>query len=83
MSDASLPPCLRRRDEREAVREDLLPYLGTTVEERSEVLSALCRFAAETIASRPDGQRVLDHEDRRSPESERLWLSLLARARPA
>jgi len=81
MSDRALPPALRRRDDREAVREDLLPYLGSSVEERSAILSALCREAAELIARRPDGERVLAHQDRRSPESERLWIRLVARAR--
>ena len=81
MAETSLPPALRRRDDRDAIREDIAPYLGTTVEQRSEILGALCRLAAEQIAALPDGPRVLRHEDPRSPESERLWLRLVAAAR--
>jgi hypothetical protein len=81
MSDARLPLGLRRHGDAEAIDEDLLPYRGTSVEERSRVLSALCRFAAEQIEARPDGARILAHQDPRSPESERLWLELVARAR--
>lgn len=81
MVENLLPPSLRRRDDREAVREDIAPYIGTSMDERSEILSALCRLAAEQISARPDGARVLQHEDRRSPDSERLWLHLVAAAR--
>ena len=61
--------------------DDIHPYLGSTAEERSAILSALCREAAELIARRADGERVLAHQDPRSPESEALWLRLVARAR--
>ena len=81
MSDEALPASLRRRGDREAVFEDIAPYLGTTVEQRSEILSALCRLAAEQVSAHPDGMRVLAYEDRRSPASERLWLDLVASAR--
>ena len=80
MNTVPLPPSLQRRSDREAVREDIAPYLGTSVEQRSEIVSSLCRLAAEQIAARPDGARVLQYEDRRSPESERLWLRLVAAA---
>jgi hypothetical protein len=80
MTATRLPPSLRRRDDTEAIREDIAPYVGTTVEQRSEILSALCRLAAEQIDARPDGIRILQHEDRRSPESVRLWLRLVAAA---
>jgi hypothetical protein len=81
VSDRALPLALRRRDDAEAVRDDILPYLGSSIEERSAILSALCRESAALIASRPDGERILAHQDPRSPESERLWLRLVARAR--
>ena len=81
MSDDALPQGLRRRGDLEAITEDIAPYHGTTVEERSAFLSALCRFASEQVTARPDGWRILDHQDRRSPESERLWLRLVAAAR--
>ena len=81
MGDAGLPLALRRRDDREAIREDIAPYQGTTVEQRSAILSDLCRLAAEQVNACPDGRRILAHEDRRSPTSERLWLRLVAAAR--
>ena len=81
MTESQLPLSLRRRDDDEAIHDDIAPYVGTTVEQRSEILSALCRLAAEQIAARPDGARVLQHEERRSFESERLWLRLVAAAR--
>ncbi|MBI5502357.1 MAG: hypothetical protein HY907_19085 [Deltaproteobacteria bacterium] len=73
MSDAGLPPCLRRRSDVDALREDVASYAGTTVAERSAILGRLCRFAAEQTAARPDGRRILDFQERRSPESEALW----------
>jgi len=81
MSDEKLPASLRRRDDRSAVLEDIAPYRGTSLAERSEILSALCRLAAEQVSARRDGERILRHEDRRSPEAERVWLRLLAAAR--
>jgi len=83
MGDLGLPLALRRRDDREVIFEDIAPYLGTTVEQRSSILSALCRLAAEQVAARTDGWRVLAYQDPRSPESERLWLRLVAAARRA
>lgn len=76
-----LPAALQRRSDRDAIFEDIEPYLGTTVEERSRVLGDLCRFAAEQIAAHRDGQRILDYQDPRSPGSLRLWLALVAGAR--
>jgi hypothetical protein len=81
MGDAGLPPALRRRDDREAIWEDIAPYRGTTVAQRSVISSDLCRLAAGQVNARPDGRRILAHEDRRSAESERLWLRLVAAAR--
>ncbi|MBI5487922.1 MAG: hypothetical protein HY905_11365 [Deltaproteobacteria bacterium] len=73
MSDDRLPPCLRRRSDVDSLREDVASYAGTTVAERSVILGRLCRFAAEQVAGRPDGWRILDFQERRSPESEALW----------
>jgi len=63
------------------VHEDIAPYRGTTVDQRSEIMGALCRLAAEQIAASGDPERILAHEDRRSPESERLWRRLVGAAR--
>ncbi|MBN2494346.1 MAG: hypothetical protein JXR96_07150 [Deltaproteobacteria bacterium] len=82
-SKPPLPASLRRRSDLDAVREDISPYLGTTVEERSEILSRLCRLAAEQIDARPDGQRILDFQQRRSASSLALWLRLVASSRAA
>ena len=81
MTERALPLALRRRQDREAIREDIAPYLGTSVAQRSEILDALCRLAAEQIAARPDGPRVLMHQDPRSTDDEQLWLRLMTAAR--
>lgn len=81
MSDQRLPASLRRRDDQECIREDLLPYLGSTVEERSAILSALCREAVDALRVSADAEKILAHQDRRSAESEALWLELIYRAR--
>lgn len=80
--DQALPASLRRRSDVEAIGEDLRPYLGTTASERAGILAALCRYAAEQIAARPDGQRILDFQHPRSAESLALWLRLVAASGP-
>ncbi len=79
--DGGLPPSLRRRSDLEAIREDLLPYRGTTIADRSEILSKLCRFAAEQIGARSDGHRILEFQEQRSARSLDLWRRLVAGAR--
>jgi hypothetical protein len=81
MSQGPLPPALARRGDRDAIHEDVAPYRGTTLAQRSEILSALCRLAAEQVAASGVPERILAHEDHRSAESERLWLRLVAAAR--
>lgn len=81
MQDDRLPPALRRRNDRAAIHEDISPYRGTTPEQRARILGVLCRFATEQIRARPDGWRILAHQDRRSPASEQLWLRLIAASR--
>ena len=81
VADSRLPLALRRRSDRSAILDDLEPYRGTDLAERSEILSELCRHSREVLDSRPDGDRVLACEDPRSPESEALWLRLVAAAR--
>jgi hypothetical protein len=76
-----LPAALQRRSDRDAIFEDIEPYLGTTVEERSRILGELCRLAAEQVAAHRDGQRILDYQDPRSRASLRLWQALSARSR--
>lgn len=49
--------------------------------ERAEIMQRLCEFAAEQIAARPDGARVLAFRDHRSESSMALWRSLMARYR--
>jgi hypothetical protein len=81
MAASLLPLALQRRSDRSAILDDLEPYRGTDVAERSEIVSELCRHSREVLDSRADGDRVLACEDRRSPESEALWLRLVAAAR--
>lgn len=76
-----LPASLRARSDRDAIFEDIEPYLGSTIEERVEIMAALCRSAAETIAAHPAQDRILAWQEPRSPESEALWLDLVRRAR--
>lgn len=75
-----LPPSLRQRDPVESIFDDIAPYRGTTVEQRSRMMSELCRWAIEQAEARPE-LRVLEHQDPRSPESEALWLRLVREAR--
>jgi len=76
-----LPLALQRRSDRSAIEDDLEPYRGTDIAERSAILSEFCRHGRDVLNSRPDGDTVLAFEDRRSPESEALWLRLVATAR--
>jgi hypothetical protein len=80
VSDDRLPLGLRQRSDRDAIIDDLGPYIGTTMEQRDEIMSQLCRFASEQIAAHPDPQRILDFQDPLSPASEALWRRLIAEA---
>ena len=73
-----LPLSLQRRNDVDAVFADIAPYEGTTVEDRVRIMIDLCRYAAEQVSVRPDGQRILDFQDPRSPESLALWCRLVA-----
>jgi hypothetical protein len=81
VSDAHLPPGLRRRSDRDSIREDIEPYLGTSVEDRSRIMSELCQFAAEAIDQSPLRERILAFQEPRSAESLRLWSRLMERSR--
>ncbi|MBI2894226.1 MAG: hypothetical protein HYY06_11805 [Deltaproteobacteria bacterium] len=81
MSEALLPPSLRPRDDVGAIFEDIAPYVGRSIEERSAMVSDLCRLAAAQLSARPDWRRVLAYQDPRSPESEGLWMRLVSAAR--
>lgn len=75
-----LPPSLRQRDPVESIFEDIEPYRGTTVAQRSQMMDELCRWAVEQAVARPE-LRVLEHQDPRSEESDTLWLRLVREAR--
>lgn len=81
MPTSPLPASLRARSDREAIFADIEPYLDTTVDERVEIMAALCRAAAASIAAHPAGDRILAWQEPRSPQSEALWLDLVRRAR--
>jgi hypothetical protein len=83
VAETSLPPALRRRTDRESIAEDIEPYLGTSIEERSMILSALCKFASEVTDQSPLRRRILEFEEARSPESLELWSRLMQRSRKA
>ncbi len=51
--------------------------------ERLERFAQACALAESILAGRPDRAEVLARRDERSPESERLWRSLVAKARSA
>ncbi|HEX7476682.1 MAG TPA: hypothetical protein VF331_02645 [Polyangiales bacterium] len=72
---------LNPRSDIEAIAEDIQPYVGTTVAERAEIMERLCEFAAEQVAARADGWRVLAYQDRRSAASRELWRTLVERSR--
>ena len=72
---------LRPKSDRDAITEDIRPYAGTSEAERTEIMQRLCEFAAEQIATRADGARVLAFQDRRSASSMALWRSLVTRYR--
>ncbi len=80
MSDSALPAALRRRSDIEAIADDIAPYLGTTVAERSEIMGELCRLAAEQVAAHPQGHRILEFQESRSQDSMALWMQLVAEA---
>ncbi|MDP1828730.1 MAG: hypothetical protein Q8L48_36055 [Archangium sp.] len=76
-----LPKSLQARSDREAIREDIAPYVGMSVEERSRTLSELCRWARDSLDANPQRERAWAWEDKRSPESLALWSRLVAAAR--
>ena len=81
MQRVELPAGLSQQSNEQAILDDLAPYRGTSVEERSSILSMLCRYAAEQIAAHPEGKRILAYRDRRTPESLETWCRLGARHR--
>ncbi len=64
-----LPKSLQARSDREAIREDLAPYVGMTIEGRSRTLSELCRWACDSLEANPNRERAWAWEDKRSPEA--------------
>ncbi|HUB08014.1 MAG TPA: hypothetical protein VMB50_13470 [Myxococcales bacterium] len=73
-----LPASLQRRDGAASIHEDVAPYREATMEERSRMVSDLCRLAVEQAGGRTD---VYAWQDACSPESEALWLRLVREAR--
>jgi len=76
-----LPAGFLRRTDAQDVRSDVESARGSTVEERAEVLVALCRMAAELASQHDRPQRVLDWQDPCSPETDALLRRLRARDR--
>ena len=76
-----LPKSLQARSNRDAIREDIAPYVGMTIEERSRAVSELCRWAADVLDASPNSESGWAWRDERSPESLALWVRLVAAAR--
>ena len=76
-----LPASLRRGSDIEAIRDDVAPYRGTSAAERSEIMSRLCRFAAEQVAARADRARILAFQEPLSARSLALWRRLVSEGR--
>ena len=76
-----LPKSLQARSDREAIRADIAPYLGMSIEERSQVVGQLCRWATAALDANPNRERAWAWQDKRSPESLALWTRLVAAAR--
>ena len=67
-----------------SVQEDVEPYIGMSLDERGERVSAVMRDLDMFLRAQPERrEEILGREDRRSPESEALWLRLVADARRA
>lgn len=58
-----------------------MPYRGMTVEQHSQALSELCRWARDAIESSPNPVAAWRWEDKRSARSMALWLGLVSRAK--
>lgn len=78
----SLPPAFLDRTDADDVRADVESARGSTVEQRAEILVALCRMAAELTSQHAQPQRVLDWQDPLSNETRALLDRLRARYRP-
>lgn len=78
---APLPKSLQAGSDREAIREDVAPYVGMSVEERSQTVSQLCRWARDAIEASPNPARAWAWDDKRSKESLALWQRLIGAAR--
>lgn len=81
MAMTALPKSLEARSDREAIKEDIAPYAGMTIEQRSQVMSELCRWARDALEANPQRERAWAWEDKRSPESLLLWRRLVAAGR--
>lgn len=68
---------LSPRDPVADVRDEIEPYVGASSERHARDLASVCRTAMLILEARPDRQVVLDWQDPRSPEAERLWLSIV------
>jgi hypothetical protein len=67
----------RQRPLADQLEDDLAPLRDLTLEERAQVVKAVCSAARRIIDARPDGDRILAYQDPLSPESESLWLRLV------
>lgn len=71
----------RRKTLREEVEDDVAPLRGLSLEERGKIVESVCRDAMAILRGRPDFERAVRHQDRRTEESMHLWLSLVRKYR--
>jgi hypothetical protein len=67
--------------EEQSVRDDVEPYLDASPEELDWAIDQACALAEELLRAQRHPQALLQAQDRRSPQSERLWLALVRKAR--
>jgi len=53
--------------EREAVRADVEPYLGMSLEEKGRILSEACRLAASLLRNNPQRESLLARQEAPHP----------------
>jgi hypothetical protein len=81
LNDDRLPKALRSRSPREAILEDIGPYVGLSPEERGRIVDQLSQLALDLLRSNPHRDEVIQWQDP-VPESTRAhWRRLMKRAR--
>ena len=81
LNNHRLPPSLRSRSAKEAIAEDIAPYVGMTPEQRGRIVDQLSRLAIDLVKANPNRDQVLAWQEP-VPESTRVhWRRLMLRGR--